>query len=823
MSTIAPERDRTATFEPRRSPNGGASARRAVTRWGVRLLRREWRQQLLVIALLTIAVAATCTGLAVATNAPPLPNTTWVLPGNDAQLAGDVAAVQQTFGAAAVYAHHKFSVPGSVATIDLRAVDDLPASAHDLQLVSGRLPSSADQVAMTRGAAAQFGVRLGDTWRDLGRDVQVVGVVEDPTALNDHFVLTGGQLDPIDNITVRVDTDIPREALRSFHLPSGTPNQIVSESTTTRSESAVAILALATLTLLFVGLVSIASYSVIAQRRQRALGMLASIGATDRHIRMVMLANGAAVGLVSATIGGVIGLVGWLVYAPHLETSAGHRIDRFDLPWWAFLAAVALAVGTSVAAAWWPARAISRTSIVTALSARPPRTNRAGPIAASGVVVLAIGVVLLAFGRPDHALLIITGTLATVIGVVLFGPLAIRATARLASPLPISARLALRDLARYQTRSGAALGAATLAIGIASIITVSAASQIAKDSANGGNLAANEMMIYHSGDGPKGGPLAEVSGDDLTTIRAQIDSMAARLDTRDVVELDMAIDPSAPVLSGPGMSGRPPAGLADIRGEPGGGKSVELAGPLYVATPEVLAQLGVNPHDIDPAADVVASRSDLGGLQLLLAPRSDPIEPRTQQVDLPRGTSEPNALLTENAVARLGLEQTPAAWRLRTPASLTPSQIDSARHVAADAGLAIETRDSQASLVQLGHDATAGGLLFALVVMAMTVGLIRSETANDLRILSATGASSRARRNLTAATAGTLALLAALLGIVEAYLALGAFYRSDLGSLAHPPIVDLLTIAVGLPVLAAAGGWLLAGRQQTAIARRPIE
>ena len=38
--------------------NGGVAARRAVTRWAGRMFRREWRQQLLVVTLLTVAVAA---------------------------------------------------------------------------------------------------------------------------------------------------------------------------------------------------------------------------------------------------------------------------------------------------------------------------------------------------------------------------------------------------------------------------------------------------------------------------------------------------------------------------------------------------------------------------------------------------------------------------------------------------------------------------------------------------------------------------------------------------------------------------------------------
>ena len=57
----------------------------------------------------------------------------------------------------------------------------------------------------------------------------------------------------------------------------------------------------------------------------------------------------------------------------------------------------------------------------------------------------------------------------------------------------------------------------------------------------------------------------------------------------------------------------------------------------------------------------------------------------------------------------------------------------------------------------------------------MSVGLIRSETASDLRTLTATGASGSTRRTLTAATAGALALLGALLGTAAAYIAAIAF------------------------------------------------
>ncbi len=57
-----------------RPADGGTPARRAVVRWAWRLFRREWRQQFLILALITVAVAATIVGSAVATNDPPPKN-----------------------------------------------------------------------------------------------------------------------------------------------------------------------------------------------------------------------------------------------------------------------------------------------------------------------------------------------------------------------------------------------------------------------------------------------------------------------------------------------------------------------------------------------------------------------------------------------------------------------------------------------------------------------------------------------------------------------------------------------------------------------------
>ena len=99
----------------------------------------------------------------------------------------------------------------------------------------------------------------------------------------------------------------------------------------------------------------------------------------------------------------------------------------------------------------------------------------------------------------------------------------------------------------------------------------------------------------------------------------------------------------------------------------------------------------------------------------------------------------------------------------------------------------------------------------------MTVGHIRAESANELRTLTATGATARTRRTLTGSTAGSLALMGALLGMLGAYVEAVAWYHRRLGPMGHPPYGNLLAIGVGLPVAAAVGGWVLAGRRPPVI------
>jgi len=196
---------------------------------------------------------------------------------------------------------------------------------------------------------------------------------------------------------------------------------------------------------------------------------------------------------------------------------------------------------------------------------------------------------------------------------------------------------------------------------------------------------------------------------------------------------------------------------------------------------------------------------------------------------LPSGTSAPNSVITEHAVHQLGLSTYTAGWLIQAPNPPTAAQISNAQTAAGAANMSVETRNSVPTSAEIINWATVFGIFLALAILAMSIGLIRSETASDLRTLAATGASSTTRRNLTAATAGALALTAAVLGTVAGYVAASGFFRTNSFNGGIPalittiPVQNLLLIIVGMPLVAAIGGWLLAGREQPALGRQPLE
>jgi putative ABC transport system permease protein len=836
-------------------PGRAPAARRALLHWGLRLLRREWKQRVIIVVLIAMATAAMILGTNVASATPGTPNasiygtssTLIILNGSTPHLAADVGKIAKAYGPASVV--YDRSLPTGIAGgADLRAQDpNAPYTRPLLSLDSGSYPTRAGQVAVTSGLAQLYGLKIGSSWRlpGSGGTRAVTGIVEDPSNLNDEFALVApGQLANPDQVRIFVGVSATSSAVsKSGEIIPASASVSYPEATDGVVDAADVVLVVSVLGLVFIGLVASAAFTVMAQRRQRSLGMLSSLGATERDVRFVLIIDGAIAGLLGAVVGTVIGFAGWFWYYPHLEIATAHRTDPLNLSWTTLVIGVILAIATAVIAAAWPGRAISKMPTVAAISGRVQPPQRIARSLKPGLIWGGAGLLaLFASGGLNGGqsggtrLLVPGGLIACVVACALLAPFFVDMLSRLAARAPLAARLALRDLERYRSRSGAALAAVSFAVFLAVIITIFASIRFddALDYA-APNLTSNQLIVYAPGNDPNQGQAGQYTpAAKLTAAGQQADAIAAQLHAAAPLELELAISPKVAEPGSPTQN-QPAMINSTIPGE-------SFSGALYVATPALLKAYGISQSEVNPDADILTMRPGLAGVSSRVGlvsgayfglPPNAPICPAGDCIDnpviqtisaLPSGDHAPNTLITESAVSALGMQVVPVGWIIQSPTTLTAAQINAARQGALAVGATIETKSGQLSLGEISEYSTIGGIVVALGVLAMTVGLIRGETTGDLRTLTAAGASARIRRSLTGVTAGALALLGAVLGTVAGFLAALAFAHSSIGgTFGNLPWIDIALLVIGMPLVAAAAGWLLGGRAPTAVARQALE
>jgi putative ABC transport system permease protein len=855
MSMTAYAREDRQVREPA-DPRRAAAARRALSRWAVRLALREWKQRVLIVLLVAVASAATLLGIAIASATPGTPNagtygtakTLIELPGSTPRLARAVAQIEQAYGPASVIDDEPIAT-GQAGGANLRAQD--PAAPYTrvlLALDSGRYPSAPGQVAVTSGLATLYSLAAGSVWHvpagsgaEAGRSFTVTGIVENPSNLLDEFALVApGQLsapgdvrvflgEALDSAAASAKGDvIPKNATVSAPQPE---DSVVSPATV--------VLVVSVLGLVFIGLVATAAFTVMAQRRQRALGMLSSLGATEADVRFVLIIDGLVAGLAGAALGAAAAAGGWFWYYPHLETATAHRTDPLSLPWAAVIIGLLLAVATSVLAAVWPGRAVSKVPVVAAISQRIEPPQVVARSLRPGLLFLGGGLFLLLFsggwdgGGQDGRYLILAGLICCEIASALLAPFIVDRLSRFAWRAPLAARLAIRDLERYRSRSGAAMAAISFAVFLATIVIIIASVRF--DDAldyTAPNMTASNLILYAPGNDPSQAQTGQFTpAAKLAAARAEAAALAAQLHAPAPVELEV------PVSVHVAAQGQPAENqFGALVGQHGPG----FGGLMFVATPQLLAAYGIAPGSVSPQADVLTARPGLpsaGNLLLvsgayLSESPNEPcpaglciLNPVVQGMSkLPPGTSMPNTVITEQAVKALHETPVPVGWVVTAPAALTAVQINAARQSAFALGATVETKSGQLSLGQISGGATVGGLLLALGVLAMTVGLIRGESSRDLRTLTATGAGARTRRALTGVTAGVLAFLGAALGTVAAILASVAWAHSSLiQTFGNVPWQDVGLLVIGMPLIGAGAGWLLGGRAPAAVSRQPLE
>ncbi len=683
-------------------------------------------------------------------------------PNSLAHVEAQIAQIEHAVGTVQVIANQNFTVPGSTHTYQIRSQDPHgPYGGPMLQLLSGHYPNGPNEIALTPGLASELNLRVGDTWSQGGKTV--VGIVQNPQSLLDEFGLVPpGQVSHPAQLSVLFDAS--PNAMKS--LSSLSPYITTPDSHSNIVNPSTIILALATVGMLLIALVSIGGFTVLAQRRMRSLGMLESMGATDRNVRLVLEANGVIVGVVGAIVGFALGLALWLAYRPTNQQNAHHVIPTFALPWNVIVPAMVLAVVATFFAASYPARAITKVPVVRALAGRPAPPRQIHRSLVPGVVALVVGFVFFSIsGASSHGggvIWLIPGLIALIAGIILVSPFFLVLLARIGARAPIAIRLPLRDMARYRARSGSALSAISLGIMIAVIVCAVAVARYSNVfDFVGPNMAANTINVYTPPTGPTFGPNGEQQNAgpvaSLSSQLATVHAISSAVGGTSVVELDNA----SASLQNPSGVGR------------------QWNGPIYVGTPALLRSYGIDPSSIPSNVDVLSSRSGLAGSGVQLTYGGDGknfVNQGPGPVNLGAGPGgntnlrSPGSCLVHPVVQvvsqlperHLGPQHGDHRERAAPLAHRGPEQpgglgdpVQQRYHLAADQERQLvggldqherRVRNDVPAAAEIVNWATVFGIALALGVLAMSIGLIRSETASDLRTLTAAGASSRTRR-----------------------------------------------------------------------------
>ena len=307
MTTVA------HSSELRRPGRRGLAARRPLIRWAWRLFRREWRQQILVIALLTVAVTAAVTSVTIAYNSGPL----------DYAEFGSANALLRVGRRRSAQAGGKSRRRRGTVRDDRRHRP--PLAARPGQRRDGGVPGpgpartvrracapprAATQKAPARSPSPTESRRFSGS--KSGRLSPSTAVAEPSSASSRTHVSSATSSPsshprPPEHRTPSRSWSTPTmEAISRVPASAGRPvRPAVGFQLRGHYEPApeLAMFSVATVFMLLASLVATAGFAVIAQRRLRQLGMLAAIGATEKHLRLVLLTNGAVVGAIGALIG----------------------------------------------------------------------------------------------------------------------------------------------------------------------------------------------------------------------------------------------------------------------------------------------------------------------------------------------------------------------------------------------------------------------------------------------------------------------------------------------------------------------------------------
>lgn len=786
-------------------------ARLAVLHWVVRLVRREWRQHALVIALLAFGVASSVVAVStlVRLNTP----TAREIGGAETVMTlqvTDEAGVEATSLSAALSKITAAYPELEVVARSIEGPDGIRLVGQDpvrplgqawLHLIEGRWPNPGE-IALTTRATERLSaggtiVTIGAEAIVAGKARTVVGYYENPTNLDDTSgIVSVAETGPWSEVSVLFpgNTDaavaamdeLVRTANRNGIRPALDLYQQERDTVADGTGAAILGYGIGTVLCLQIAVLASAGFTVLANRRRRQLGLLAALGAQPGAIGSVMTTTGLVVGVIGGIVGLALGVAIAVATTPLLQRVVDFRLSSTALGWFYLIPMLPLAVAVAVAAAWWPARRVRQISAIDAIT---DRTDRKAGIAQSlciGIALLTAGAVTMTIGAPKNdAILVVGSIVAIMVGALLLAPSAAILLGRLALIAPLPVRIAWRDIARNRSRSGAAIAAAAIAIALPFGVAT-----FAKSSATTWqpDVPTNVAMVISS-ERPVGAmALTTTAPDDVRAIASTVPD--ARL-----VPLVGFTDETITDYS--------------IHTTRSNGETIPLRTAL--ATTEMLQLMNLEPPS--PKVDVIVWAS--GQIQA---------EPDlvVQQRTAPKPNGFPEALLF-TIPEGVSLDQTSVnTWFMVADQPFNQLERDRLERATTKyQGAFVNLSDRPPPFVALRTVAVTLGGLFGLAAVAVAAALIRTENTDDARLLVSVGARPRTTRSIAAATVAGLTFAASVIAVVASFAILsGVYLNPDENFDFIMPWVELAAVLVAMPLVGAAIAWLVTSTRHDRLALR---
>lgn len=415
------------------------------------------------------------------------------------------------------------AVGEALVSLQGREVDALhPAFAGKFTLLDGRVPDSDNEVVVSPGLLARFGLPLGAEFTTSAGTFVPVGTIRDADASdnNSFLYVRSGQLpagaladershsmsyyvvgqEPVTWQQVREANSRGVAVLsRSVVLNPPPMDQRVVTGAQPRDESLGRVTLYATfgllgaLALLEVGLLAGAAFAVGAKRQVRELALLAASGAEIPTVRSVVTAGGLWLGSIAVAAGAGMGLAGAAAVVLWVRSTGSARLAGVHPDVLLTTVAMLMGLAACILAALAPASQVARQALLGALKSGRAPAGDGKRTSITGAVLLVAAACLLAAGwllgrsttDPDRqaeqlplvaGLLIGGAVLAVVALVLLTGWLILLLTSR-TQWLSLSMRMAARDSARNRSRTVPAVAAVLAAATLASAALVLSASQ----------------------------------------------------------------------------------------------------------------------------------------------------------------------------------------------------------------------------------------------------------------------------------------------------------------------------------------------------------